>query len=305
MKIDHERNCDIIQVVLGLVFLVSGVLKSIDVYGTILKLDEYAQVLKLPLLQSYDEAIAVILCTIETTLGLWMLTFIYRRLSTTVLIGLTSCFTLLNIYFIQNPDKMITDCGCFGEMFPMDMTESLIKNIIILILACYLLWHQRHNKPMFWELPNALIGFFASVSMLLSLLPIGNTSFYNPTGYDDGTNLREKENFVILDDNGEDVTDKLLNESDEIYIYVYKTGLPLYRRDVRKYCEKNKHSFFILTDKPFTEYNHNEDRVYYIDETTSKSLMRTKENGIVYVRKGIIKKTWAETNTWWKLDIDD
>ena len=50
MNMNHKKNCNIIQVVLGLIFLVSGVLKTVDAYGTILKLDEYAHHLNFLLL---------------------------------------------------------------------------------------------------------------------------------------------------------------------------------------------------------------------------------------------------------------
>ena len=42
---NHKIICSIIQVLLGLIFLISGILKSLDVYGTMLKLDEYAHLI--------------------------------------------------------------------------------------------------------------------------------------------------------------------------------------------------------------------------------------------------------------------
>ena len=57
---NHKIICSIIQVLLGLIFLISGILKSLDVYGTMLKLDEYAHQLNFQLLEILDEPIAFI-----------------------------------------------------------------------------------------------------------------------------------------------------------------------------------------------------------------------------------------------------
>lgn len=303
MNMNHKKNCNIIQVVLGLIFLVSGVLKTVDAYGTILKLDEYAHHLNFPLLETLDKHITAILCALEMGLGVWMLTFIYRRISTTIVVGLTSCFTLLNLYFVLHPELTIADCGCFGEMFPMNMTESLIKNIIILTLAGYLLWHQRHNKHYIWDLPNAIIGIAFSLSSLFAVIAVEGTSSYNPTGYNEGTDLRKKKDFVILDENFEDVTAKLLNSSEEIYIYVQKNNDPLWQSSIRRYCRENNHTYFTLSNKEYPEKEYNAP-YYYVDENLLKSFLRCKDNGVVYIRNGVIEDSWPEDYSWWILDID-
>ena len=300
---NHKIICSIIQVLLGLVFLISGVLKSLDVYGTMLKLDEYAHQLNFPLLEILDEPIAVILCAIETTLGLWMLSFISRKIAVTILIVITSFFTILNLFFILNPDKIITDCGCFGELLPMSVTSSFIKNILILILASYLLWYNRHRKIIKCKRANLYILFLLCISLLIAMYSIMNTSIYNPTGYNEGTDLRMKKDFVILDKNSEDVTAKLLNSSEEIYIYVQKNSNPLWQSSIRRYCKENNHTYFTLSNKEYPEKEYNAP-YYYVDENLLKSFLRCKDNGVVYIRNGVIEDSWSEDYSWWKLDID-
>ena len=236
---NHKIICSIIQVLLGLIFLISGILKSLDVYGTMLKLDEYAHQLNFQLLEILDEPIAVILCAIETTLGLWMLSFIFRKTAVTILIVLTSFFTILNLFFILNPDKNITDCGCFGELLPISVTSSFIKNIIILILAAYLIWHNRQRKNFKCKGTKLFALFQLCISLLIPMYSVMNSSIYNPIGYNIGTDLNKRNDFIIFDENSEDVTEKILNTSEEIYIYVQKENHMHYQHTISKYCENH------------------------------------------------------------------
>lgn len=301
---NHKIICSIIQVLLGLTFLFSGVLKSLDVYGTMLKLDEYAHQLNFPLLEILDEPIAVILCAVETTIGLWLLSFISRTIDVTILIVLTLFFTILNLFFILNPDKMITDCGCFGELLPMSVTSSFIKNILILILAGYLLWHNRHRKNIKCKRVNPFVLFLLCISLLIPMYSIMNTSIYNPTGYNKGTDLIKKMDFIILDENSEDVTDQLLNSFEEVYIYIQKNDDSFYQSAIKRYCKEHNSTYFTLSNKdhPESEYN---SPYYYTDENLLKSLLRCKGNGVVYIRNGIIRDIWPERFSWWKLDIEN
>ncbi|MBQ8695834.1 MAG: hypothetical protein IJ513_09375, partial [Bacteroidaceae bacterium] len=209
-----------IQLMLGLTFVVSGVLKAVDIYGTELKPIEYANSTGVQFLAEYNMPLSVLLCAFEIFLGLWLMIFIYRKISLSLLIATTLLFTGTIIYLMINPEKNITDCGCFGEILPMGMSASLLKNIVILMLATYLLWSARNVQIKFNEKYVAGIIGCLFASLLLPIYTANNLSLYNPTGYGEGTDLRGNEDFVVLDDNFDNVTDSLLSTSDEVYIFV-------------------------------------------------------------------------------------
>ena len=108
-----------VQLMLGLTFVVSGVLKAVDIYGTELKLIEYANSTGVQFLAEYNMPLSVLLCAFEIFLGLWLMIFIYRKISLSLLIATTLLFTGTIIYLMINPEKNITDCGCFGEILPI------------------------------------------------------------------------------------------------------------------------------------------------------------------------------------------
>ena len=280
-----------VQLMLGLTFVVSGVLKAVDIYGTELKLIEYANSTGLQFLAEHNMPLSVLLCAFEIFLGLWLMIFIYRKISLSLLIATTLLFTGTIIYLMMNPEKNIIDCGCFGEMLPMGMSVSLLKNIVILMLATYLLYSTRNVQIKFNKKYVAAIFGCLFASLLLPIYTANNLSLYNPTGYGEGTDLRGNEDFVVLDDNFENVTDSLLSTSDEVYIFVLKqqpTQSDEFKmKDIWEKCKGNSINCFSLA--------HNEYKLpnginqYYADVLMLKSLVRSKEHGVIVLKNGIVK----------------
>lgn len=298
-----RRKCWIdasIQLFLGLTFIVSGVLKSMDIYGTELKLIEYGNSLGWDFLINHNVPFAIVLCTFELCLGLWLSTFFYRKIALLTLIATMLFFTTITIFFMVNPEKNIIDCGCFGELFPMSLTASLLKNCLILLLSGYLLWTQRKKKIRLCEDLNLLLLLWLCCSLFLPLCTAYRVSPYNPTGYGKGTDLREKKEFVLLDQDLEDVKGKVLNSTGKTYIFVLKHQ-PDYanKREIQKIideCKGSQDNYFALSEK---DMNLSADLpCYHVDGVLLKSLVRHHENGVVLLDKGIVKKVWKIDRMW-------
>lgn len=281
-----------IQLMLGLTFVVSGVLKAVDIYGTELKLIEYANSTGFQFLAGYNMPLSVMLCAFEIFLGLWLMIFIYRKISLSLLIATTLFFTGTIIYLMINPEKNITDCGCFGEILPMGMSASLLKNIVILMLATYLLWSARNVQIKFNK--KYVAGIFGCLfaSLLLPIYTANNLGLYNPTGYGEGTDLRENDDFIVLDDNFDNVTDTLLNSSEEVYIFVLKQqptqSETIKIKDIWEKCNGNRINCFSLANNEYKLPNGINQ--YYADILMLKSLVRSKENGVIVLKNGIVKE---------------
>lgn len=281
-----------VQLMLGLTFVVSGVLKAVDIYGTELKLIEYANSTGLQFLAEYNMPLSVLLCAFEIFLGLWLMIFIYRKISLSLLIATTLLFTGTIIYLMINPEKNITDCGCFGEILPMGISASFLKNIVILMLATYLLLQSARNVQIKFNKKHVacIIGCLIA-SLLLPIYTANNLSLYNPTGYGEGTDLRENEDFVVLDDNYDNVADSLLNTSEEVFVFVLKQqptqSETIKMKNISEKCDRNALSCFTLANN---EYNFsNGINQYYADILMLKSLVRSKENGVIVLKNGIVK----------------
>ena len=289
-----------IQLFLGLMFIVSGVLKSMDIYGTELKLIEYGNSLGWDFLINHYVLFAIILCTFELWLGLWLSTFFYRKIAILTLITTMLFFTTTTIFFVINHEKNIIDCGCFGELFPMSLTASLLKNCLFLLLSGYLLWAHRKKEIKLSKDLNLLLLAWLCWSILLPLYTAYHLSLYNPTGHGEGTNLREKTDSVLLDQNFEDVKEKVLNSAGQTYIFVLKHQPDYANRrkiqEIMEKCKESKDSYFVLSEK---DMNLSTDLpCYHVDEVLLKSLVRSHKNGVVLLDKRVVKRVWEMDRMW-------
>ena len=138
-SLKFRRFC---AVLIGLVFLASGLLKLLDPVGTGLVVAEYAKFLRLGFIGGISRATGVVLALLESVLGAALVTGVFRRLSAALTWLLLAFFTLVTVLLvILNPEM---DCGCFGEAVHLTHFQSLLKNLILLALAAvaFLPWRE-------------------------------------------------------------------------------------------------------------------------------------------------------------------
>ena len=114
------NNKPIIQYILSILFLFSGIVKAVDPYGTALKLNEYFKwfendyATKLDFLQNYSMPTAIILCAIEIAVGVMLLYGVFRKVSAIATLLIIIPFTILT-GIMAFSFSGINDCGCFGD----------------------------------------------------------------------------------------------------------------------------------------------------------------------------------------------
>ena len=133
MKKAHHSLRRFCAILIGLVFLVSGLLKLLDPVGTSLIVGEYLKFFHLGFLQGAAKALGMVLSLVEAITGAALVSGVYRRLTAVVTSILIVFFTTITvILWIANPDM---DCGCFGEAIHLTHGQTLLKNLILLALA--------------------------------------------------------------------------------------------------------------------------------------------------------------------------
>ncbi|MFD2823219.1 BT_3928 family protein [Lacinutrix iliipiscaria] len=154
------------RLLVGGLFIFSGLIKLNDPLGFSYKLQEYfsADVLNLPFLEPYALAISVFVVVLEVVLGVFLLIGYKQKFTVWSLFAMIVFFTFLTFYAWYF-DK-VKDCGCFGDFLPMKPIESFIKDLILLALIVVLLIGLRYIKPLFSKLGTtllALLGFVGSL----------------------------------------------------------------------------------------------------------------------------------------------
>ncbi|MDE6377896.1 MAG: DoxX family protein [Duncaniella sp.] len=137
----------ILRVVIGAVFIVSGFVKSVDPWGTVLKLDEYFTVWQLDIPHALIVGASFMLGMYEFVCGGLLFLGCYRR-SVVWLLSLMMAFMLpLTLYIaIASP---VDDCGCFGDFIILSNTATFVKNIFICAALVYLILYNKLTPGLF------------------------------------------------------------------------------------------------------------------------------------------------------------
>lgn len=138
---------EISRILLGAVYLFSGLIKGADLVGVSIKVGEYLSALGLSLLMPVSLEIAIALCVIEFALGALLLMGAFRRLTTKVILVLTMIMLLLTLWLVMS--NAVTDCGCFGEAVKLTNRQTFLKNIILLFFSTILVLRPRKISRLF------------------------------------------------------------------------------------------------------------------------------------------------------------
>ncbi|WP_299119180.1 BT_3928 family protein [uncultured Winogradskyella sp.] len=154
------------RIFVGILFIISGFIKLNDPLGFSYKLQEYfgSDVLNIEFLIPYALGISVIVVVFEVVLGVFLLIGYKPKFTIWSLLLMIVFFTFLTFYSAYF-DK-VKDCGCFGDALKLTPWESFTKDMILLVLILILFIGIKHIKPIFSQLPTAII---ALLSFIISL----------------------------------------------------------------------------------------------------------------------------------------
>ena len=192
MKSTRIIIINLFRIVLGLTFILSGFVKAIDPLGTQYKIEDYLGGLSLggmlPDFVTLGTSVAI--SAIEFTLGVLLLFAISRRVISKVTLVFMTIMTLITAWlYIANP---ISDCGCFGDAIHLTNGETLLKNIIMLVMTAVVVYKPR---DMIRTLSNGNSTIVINYSVLFILLYAAYSLYMLPQfdfrPYHIGTNIEE------------------------------------------------------------------------------------------------------------------
>ncbi len=129
----------------GVLFILSGLIKANDPLGFSYKLQEYFEVFQLNFLNNWATTIAILLCASEIVLGALLLLGFWHKQVLNGLVGIVIFFILLTL--ISAVFKVVTFCGCFGDAIPLTPWQSFTKDIVLLVLIIFLHKNQTLLTP--------------------------------------------------------------------------------------------------------------------------------------------------------------
>lgn len=135
------------RILVGLLFIFSGLIKANDPLGFSYKLMEYFEVFHITFLDSFAVGIAIILCALEMILGFALLIGARAKAVVWGLLALIIFFAFLTFYSAYF--KVVQTCGCFGDAIPLTPWESFSKDLALLLLTLVLFFNPDKIKPFF------------------------------------------------------------------------------------------------------------------------------------------------------------
>jgi uncharacterized membrane protein YphA (DoxX/SURF4 family) len=162
----------------GVLFIISGLIKLNDPLGFSYKLVEYFSeaVFNVPFLSPFALAIALFLVILEVVLGVMLLLGYQTKWTIWSLLLLIIVFTFLTFYSAYF--DVVKDCGCFGDALKLKPWETFGKDIVLLVFILILYFNQKWIQPLFGlgtQKVIVLAAFFLSCFMgywVLNHLPL-------------------------------------------------------------------------------------------------------------------------------------
>ena len=179
------------RLLVGVLFIISGLIKSNDTIGFAYKLEEYYVVFGTEFLISTAVWQAMLICIVEVMLGVMLLLGSRIRLTLYLLMAMIVFFTFLTFYSAYF--NKVTDCGCFGDALKLTPWGSFTKDVILLVLISVLWAGRKHIKPV---LPSVATNAVLVVTLVLNIAFPVYTYNYLPVidfrAYKIGNNLFEQ-----------------------------------------------------------------------------------------------------------------
>lgn len=221
------------RILVGGLFIFSGLIKVNDPVGTSIKMQEYFDVFATDIapifehLKAISLPISVFLVVLEVALGVMLIVGWRLKRAIFLLLAMILFFTFLTFYSAYF--NKVTDCGCFGDAIKLTPWESFYKDIVLLVLIVFMLVFRKYLPTRYTFLGKWItIGSFI-LSLVLAIYAIRNLPFIDFRAFKEGVNISTAmqpssalEYSYLMEKDGEKV---VLDQypSDESYTFIEMT----------------------------------------------------------------------------------
>jgi uncharacterized membrane protein YphA (DoxX/SURF4 family) len=135
------------RIIVGILFIFSGLVKANDPLGLSYKMQEFFEVWGMHWLNDYTLAFSILMIAFEIIAGVAVLIGWQFRLFSWLLLLLILFFTFLTGYAVLS--GKVRECGCFGDCIKLTAMDSFVKDLILLGLILFLFAFRNRVKPVF------------------------------------------------------------------------------------------------------------------------------------------------------------
>jgi uncharacterized membrane protein YphA (DoxX/SURF4 family) len=180
----------LLRIVVGVLFIFSGLVKANDPLGLSYKMNEFFEVWHMFWMMPYSLMLSIIMIAFEIIAGVALLLGYAYRIFSFLLLLLIVFFTFLTAYVLFS--GKIKECGCFGECIKITNEETFAKDVALTVLGIILFIFRNRIKPIFPRFVGTslmvLTVFFAFGIQWWSL---EHLPFYDCLPYKVGTDINK------------------------------------------------------------------------------------------------------------------
>jgi uncharacterized membrane protein YphA (DoxX/SURF4 family) len=178
------------RIFVGILFIISGLIKLNDPVGFSYKLAEYFSepVFNMPFFVPFALAIALFLVILEVILGVMLLLGYQSKFTVWSLLLLIIMFTFLTFYSAYF--NVVKDCGCFGDALKLTPWQSFTKDIVLLFFIVILFVNKKMLQPLFGKnLQNSLVCISLGLCIFMAYWVLNHLPIKDFRPYKVGNNI--------------------------------------------------------------------------------------------------------------------
>ncbi|WP_298782399.1 DoxX family protein [uncultured Polaribacter sp.] len=310
----------IARIIVGALFIFSGLVKLVDPIGSKYKFEEYFSegVLNLEFLIPYALPFAIFLIIGEIVLGVALLVGWKSKFTIKSLLIMILLFLFLTWYSAYY--NKVTDCGCFGDAIKLTPWESFYKDVILTVLILFLSFKVRFITPITrTSLPFKIVVFSLLVSAGVTYYVLAHLPIIDFRAYSIGKNIADGMEYkddgemppihdFVLEDSQNDLAPEILKMDKVMLVIAYSVdksdleGFTEIKKVSDKAIEKGYKVYGVSAS--FTDEIELTKSKYqlpfeflFCDETTLKTMIRSNP-GVIILNKGTVveKKSWGDAD---------
>ncbi len=195
----------LLRIVIGVLFIFSGIVKANDPLGLVYKMNEFYEVLQasctehhwtmlasfMGFMDHYALISSIIMIALEIVCGVAILVGFSSRFFTALLLLLNVFFLYLTWYALYS--GKIKECGCFGACIKISPEATFYKDIVLTVLSLILFIYRKRITSLFSK-PMSMAIFILSVvfSVGIQWWALEHLPFNDCMPYKPGNNILEK-----------------------------------------------------------------------------------------------------------------
>lgn len=184
-----------IRIIVGVLFIFSGLIKANDPSGLAYKMEEFFELWKMTVFAPYALAFSIAIIVFEIIAGVAVLLGYYFKQVSFLLLLLMLFFTYLTGFAIwyEHVNHRELKCGCFGDCIPLTAMQSFMKDIVLLVFVILLLVGRKQIKSLFGNIANNVLMVFALVfSVFIQWYALEHLPFFDCLPFKVGNSIWKK-----------------------------------------------------------------------------------------------------------------